>query len=165
MSAYWAGDAIATNLARQADAVRANATLRRQQGFHCGDIAIQASALRELQRFDPDNPLFHSSVQAKIYKMAEAEFSQHGWDRGSSVQVDVKIIHEQLLAEFDNARQQAIATTSREHVKQLRRGWFFINRRTVFAWGGTEHATEDCAVAAKQAELVRLQATSLGDPL
>jgi len=162
--AFWAADSLATQINANANAARARGVLRRQQGFHCGDLAIQMAALAELHRLDPGNPLFSPGVRGRIYSLAEREFWRHGWARGSSLETDPHAVLHELLAEFETARAQAIKKARAEPVKPRRRGWFFINRRTVFCWRKAEHATEHAAAAAQQTELDRLQAARLGDP-
>lgn len=164
-TAYWAADSIATQISANANAARAADALKRQQGYHCGAIGIQRAALAELRRIDPGNPLLHPDVSERIYNLAEREFWRRGWEHGSSFEADPHAVLAELLAEFEASRATAIQKADAEPIKSRKRGWFFISRRTVFSWRGTEHATEQEAAAAKQAELDRLRAAKLGDRL
>lgn len=163
--AFWAADAIATQLQANAAAVRANSVLKNQQGYHCGDLGIRRAALAELQRLDPNNPLLIAVVQKRIYTRAERTFWRHGWDDGSTYEADPQQVHAELLIEFEAARAVAIAEAQGESVKQGRRGLWFLSRRTVFVWRGVEHATSGEALNAQQAELCRLENAKLGDKL
>lgn len=164
-SAFWAADSLATQMTANANAARAATALHRQQGYHCGDIGIQRAALAELRRLDPGNPLLFPAVSERIYDLAERVCWRHGWARGASFEADPHQIHSQLLTEFEASRDEAIKKAVAEPIKARKRGWIFINRRTVFSWQGVEYPAEQAAIAAKRAELNRLQAARLGDQL
>lgn len=161
--AFWAADSIATQITANANAARAANSMKRQQGYHCGDLAIQRAALNELRRLDPGNPLLIESVQDKIYDTAERELWRHGWARGSRYAADPHQVHAELLSEFEVKRSKLIQQVQDAPVKVKRRGWFFINRRDVFVLAGDEYESEAGAERARVAELARLQSTSLHD--
>lgn len=164
-STFWYADSLATQLNADANAARAANVLKTQQGYHSADAAIMRAGLAELQRLDPNNPLMISAVRSRIFDQAEREFWRHGWDRGSSFKADPNAILAQLQAEFDEARVLAIKNIEAQPIRPRRRGWIFYNRRTVFAWRGTDHDTEAQAAAAQHLELARLRAAQLGDQL
>jgi hypothetical protein len=162
---FWAADAIGTNLGRIADNERSARALANQQGYHCGDLAIQRAALDALRAIQPDHPIFCEPVRERIYEMGEREFRGRGWAAGSALTVDANQIHRDLLVEFENQRSAAIAKAQAELVKHRRMGWFLINRRPVWCWSGIDHPTPEAANAAKQTELQRLASARLGHPL
>lgn len=161
---YWAGDAIATSIGRARDRDRANREIQGQQGYHCGDIAVQRAALAELRRVDPENVLFKPVVIDRIWHLGEREFKRQGWTKGSALEVDPATAHAELLAEFEELRTKAIAAAEAEPVKHRRQGWPWA-RRDEFSWRKTVVATEREALALQAAELARLAGASLGDDL
>lgn len=159
---YWAGDSIATNLARVADNDRASRVLRQQQAYYCGALALQRAALAELERIDPQNTIFRPGVQTRIKSLGEAEMKRLGWNLGSSLIVDPAAVYTALLTEFEASRSAAIAAAEAEPVKHLRRGWFWA-RRDEFSWRKQIVNTREEGLALQSAEIVRLADSELGD--
>ena len=160
----WAGEAIATNLERIADNDRSNRVLRQQKCYHCGDNALQLTALKELRRVDPDNALFKPGVQNRIYLLGKQEMLRHGWDRGYSFQADPREVHAQLQSEFEEARRAAISASEKEPVKHRRVGWWWA-RTDEFSWQKQVVATREEALQLQAAEIARLADASLGEQL
>lgn len=162
---YWAGDAIATQISANGAAARARSTLERQQSYHAGDIAIQRAALAALHDLAPDHPIFTAVVRDRIFSIAEREMYRRGWGHASQLLLDPNRIKAELQAQFDAARVLAIKKADGEPVGSHRRGWLFVNRRSVYTWRGVEHLTPQEAETARQSELARLRAVQLGDQL
>lgn len=160
---YLAGDNIALAMENAINTARANSTLDRQKGYHCGDLAIQAAALAELRRLDPENVLLNPAVRRRIFGLAEAEFHRRGWDKGSCFKVPLDEVHAQLLKEFEEAREKARVRAKLDEVKTRTKGFF--KTREVHSWRDKEFPTRDDALAAKQAELDRIARAALGDNL
>ncbi len=157
------GDNIALAMENAANTARANATLDRQKGYHCGDRAIQAAALAELQQLNPENALLTPVVQQRIYDLAEAEFHRCGWDKGASFTVSPIDVRTQLLAEFEEKREKTRAQATKDEVKTRTRGFF--KRREVHTWRDQEFQNHQEAIDAKRAELARIARAALGDKL
>lgn len=160
---YLAGDNIALAMEKSINTARANATLDKQKGYHCGDLSVQAAALAELRRLDPENVLLKPGVQRRIHDLAEAEFHRRGWDKGASFTVSPADVHSQLLKEFEEAREKARIRAKLDKVKTRTKGFF--RTREVHKWRNQEFSTYEEAVAAQHAELARIAGISLGDKI
>lgn len=161
---YWAGDAIATNIGRIADNERSARVLREQQSYHCGDLAVQAAALAELRRLDPDNVLFKPEVHLRIWTLGESEFNRKGWARAVELTVDPREVYSQLVAEFEEARKKAIQTVDAEPIKHQRKGWPWA-RRDEYVFRKQKATSHAEALRLQAAERERLARARLGDKL
>ncbi|WP_137920082.1 hypothetical protein [Hydrogenophaga sp. 2FB] len=160
---YLVGDNIALAMENAANTARANTELKRQQGYNAGDIGLRNSALAELRKVDPENPLLrYEAVRDRIYSLAESEFYRSGWAKATALQADPKEVHAQLLEEFEATRAHAIVLADQDP-ETCTRGIFRL--REVYRWNGQEFKSPEEAADAKQRELSRLRATQFGDDL
>jgi len=162
---FWAADSLAQSISGARERAVANSTLLKQQGYHAGDIGVRRCAIEALRAIAPDHPLLIDSVSDRIYSLAERTFYTSGWAAACTIKIDPAQILSKIQAEFEKARVAAILKTEADLIKKRRRGWVLINRRTVWAWHKKEYPAEGNALAAKEAELQRLNTAKLGDKL
>ncbi len=166
-AAFWAADSIATQMDANAAAIRAASSMRHQQGYHCGDLAVKHAALREIARLDPDNPLLIEAVQETIYANGQREFWRNGWEAGCAHahEADPHAVFADLTIEFKAKQAELISKVQSEQVQKKRKGWFFINRRDIYIFGKTRFNSQDEAELARAAQLRHLGACTLASGL
>lgn len=162
---FWAADSLAQSISGARERAAANSTLRKQQGYHAGDIGVKRCAIEALRAIAPDHPILIDSVSDRIYSLGERTFYKSGWAAACAIKIDPAQVLSKIQAEFEESRVAAILKTEKESIKKRRRGWVLINRRTVWAWRKSEHPIEIDALAAKEEELQRLNTAKLGDRL
>lgn len=163
-SGYWAGDAIATNMERQADAARATSEMKRQQSYYTGVYVTLRHTLTALQEANPAHPLNNPAVRAEFDQRGRTVCMLVGLERACDLDLDPYEIHQELQTKFESQREALVKTAMADPVKKKRAGWWW-SRRDVWTWRGQNAPTQQAAATLQAAEVERLNLAELGDSL
>lgn len=163
-SGYWAGDAIATNMERQADAARATSEMKRQQAYYTGVFVTLRHALAALSEANPAHPLNNPAVRAEFDERGRAVCMLVGLEKACDLDLDPYEIHQALQTKFAAQRAALIKTAMADPIKKRRAGWWW-SRHDVWTWRGQITPTHQAALTLQAAEVERLNLADLGDSL
>ena len=148
-SAFWAADAIMTNIEANNERRHANRVLANALRSHRGSIAQLAAALNAVREFAPDHPLSQQAVLDAIDHDGECTATfQQAW----RLDHDPVAILAMLESEFEKKRVEALTLIEQMSIKTKRKGWFW-SRRDVYYFAGVGH--EDI-LSAIQKKLISL---------
>lgn len=136
-----------------------------QSAHHAGDLAMLNAALREISRLSPDNPILQPEVARSIYESGVTTFRDHGWKAAIHLEVDPHSVHNEHLIDFEGRRQRLITALAASPIEHQYSRFLLLFRKVQISWRGRIYPTLHAATAAKNAELARLRACSLGDAL
>lgn len=160
-SAYWAADAIATNIEAINDRRHAAAALTRAEQYHRGTIAQLAAALNAIRELDSSHALNHQVVLDVIDHDGECtDTFRQAW----RLEHDPAQILTALKEQFEKMRTAKLAEVRLMLIRKKRRGWFW-RRYDAFLFGKVVHLTMQEAVAAKSRAISFVTTSKFGDDL